>query len=120
MRELTFSPSADQDIDSILDWSIEHFGEAASSRYAILIYHCCELIRADPLGQSTHVSETTDFRLIHLKSGSRSAPPAARVKHPRHFILFRVVSESTIEISRVLHDRMNMGDHLPGAAPTGE
>ncbi len=121
MRELTFSREAERDIDLILDWSIEQFGNAAAARYAALIYHCCELLRVDPIGQSTSPGEASGIRLLHLKAGARSVPRSVgRVKHPRHFIVFRVLRNGDLEITRVLHDRMDLERFANADSPTDE
>ena len=37
----------------------------------------------------------------------------ARVRHPRHFLIYRVDDKNGIEIGRVLHDSMDLLSNLP-------
>jgi toxin ParE1/3/4 len=34
------------------------------------------------------------------------------VKHPRHFLLYRIRADGQVEIGRVLHDSMDLEPHL--------
>jgi plasmid stabilization system protein ParE len=38
---------------------------------------------------------------------------AGRIRRPRHFLLYRVTEPGMVEISRVLHDSMELKAHLP-------
>jgi toxin ParE1/3/4 len=35
------------------------------------------------------------------------------IRRPRHLLVYRLVGDSLLEIGRVLHDAMDLGQHLP-------
>jgi plasmid stabilization system protein ParE len=40
-------------------------------------------------------------------------PASDRVRQPRHFLLYRTCDDGRVEIGRVLHERMDLAQHLP-------
>ena len=68
-----------------------------------------------------------DARLVKYKERRRrytSLPPiqlkatlagrsGGRIRHPRHFLLYRVTESNLVEIGRVLHDSIELQAHLP-------
>jgi toxin ParE1/3/4 len=51
------------------------------------------------------------YHLLHSRRRIKNV--LERVKKPRHFILFRISSSGSLEIGRVLHDSMELVEHLP-------
>jgi toxin ParE1/3/4 len=51
-------------------------------------------------------------RTYHI-SLSRNRAVAARVKQPRHFLLYRCREDGVIEVARVVHDGRDLARHLP-------
>jgi plasmid stabilization system protein ParE len=45
-------------------------------------------------------------------------PAHAEADLLRHFVVYRVVDEETIEVLRLLHDRMELPRHLDDLKPT--
>jgi toxin ParE1/3/4 len=123
MPRYTVAPAAQDDIVSILAWTDEHFGEPARLRYEALIEQAIVDIADDPdrPGATDRPEINSRARTYHLAhSRRRVSPNLGRVKSPRHFLLFRL-SEGGIEISRVLHDSMDLARHLPDEfRPAGE
>jgi toxin ParE1/3/4 len=108
------APRARADVAEILEWSRQNYGPDAAHRYAATILHCFDVIEAEPLDCSYAFSDATPaIRIVHLRTVAISfRRPGGRVKRPRHVVLFRVFADSRIEISRVLHERMNFDQHL--------
>jgi len=116
MRGCIVSAAAEQDIESILHWTNEHFGERARLRYEALLVQGIADLAQDPNrpGSRERPEIAPAARTYHLwHSRRRVASARGRVKKPRHFILFRVRGDDYLEISRVLHDSVELGRHLP-------
>jgi toxin ParE1/3/4 len=45
--------------------------------------------------------------------GLRTLHIARRGRRGRHFLMYRVAQATTIEVVRILHDRMELTRHLP-------
>lgn len=87
----------------------------ASLRYRALIRQALLDIEADPEWPgSTERPEimVKGARTFHI-SMSRSRVTGARVKEPRHFLLYRRCADGIVEVVRVLHDGRDLNRHLP-------
>ncbi len=116
MRKVVLAPGADADVAEILDWSLEMFGEDALARYEMLISQALDDLADDPeragVLRVSQVSPTA--RIYHLRhSRGRVSDPRQRVGKPRHFVAYRIVNDSTVEVCRFLHDSMDIEDHYP-------
>ena len=116
--KVILASAAEADLAGILAWSAEAFGDAARRRYAALIVQAIEDLTVDParVGVETRPEIAAGVQTYHLAhSRNRVAPAAGRVITPRHFVIFRLRSDSAVEIVRVLHDSMDLARHLPPA-----
>lgn len=116
MARFVLSPLAESDIEGILAWTYEHFGESVRLRYEESLVQAILDVAADPKrpGCAIRPELSVGARTYHLYFSRNNVSPAAnRVKHPGHFLLFRVADEATVEIGRVLHDSMDLAQHLP-------
>lgn len=52
------------------------------------------------------------LRSIHLVY-CRSMPNVGKVVRPRHVVFYRVATDQVLEVVRVLHDSMDLDQHLP-------
>ncbi len=114
--EVTIAPKARSDIASILAWTEENFGPQTSKRYGKLIATAIEQVAANPAiaGASQRSEIVDDYRTYHLFFSRKAAERAGdRIRHPRHFLLYRVTDANVVEIARVLHDSMELPAHLP-------
>ncbi len=114
--ELIISPKARSDIASILAWTEENFGPQTLERYGRLIATAIEEVAESPeLAGSIPRSEIAEnCRTYHLYFSRKSARRAKdRIRHPRHFLLYRVIESNIVEIGRVLHESMDLQAHLP-------
>jgi toxin ParE1/3/4 len=114
--EVTIAPRARSDIASILAWTEETFGPQTLKRYGKLIATAIEQVAANPeLAGSVIRPEIAEHcRTYDLFFSRKSAGRAGnRIRHPRHFLLYRVTEANIVEIGRVLHDSMELQAHLP-------
>src|SRR5262245_31346126 len=114
--QVIIAPSARSDIVSILAWTNENFGPETMNRYGRLIKTAIEQLAADPeqMGSDERPEIARNCRTYHLfyarkKEGARGK----RTRNPRHFLLYRVTAAGVLEIGRVLHDSMDLDQHLP-------
>lgn len=116
MIEYVIAPHARRDIAEILAWTEETFGALALERYQTLIGCALKDIVEDPnrVGCVARPEIAKACRTYHLfHSRKRAARAGARVRKPRHFLLFRVSDKGVLEISRVLHDSMDLDEQIP-------
>jgi toxin ParE1/3/4 len=107
---------AEADIERILDWSFERFGSLAAERYRKLIDVALHDLAADP--QRPGVRQRDDVGARHrtyhlLHSRDRARTSRGVVGRPRHLLVFRQVDADTIIVLRVLHDSMDIAQHVP-------
>jgi toxin ParE1/3/4 len=50
-----------------------------------------------------------------IMAGLRTLPVPRRGRRGSHFLMYRAAPNSTIEIVRILHDRMDLRRHAPSA-----
>jgi toxin ParE1/3/4 len=116
MLKVVVAPAAKRDIELILSWTHEHFGEQGQRRYEALLTQSILDIAADPaVAGSVSRPEIGDrIRTYHLSfSRLHVSAKTGLVKHPRHFLLYRIPNAHTVEIGRVLHDSMDLDRHIP-------
>jgi toxin ParE1/3/4 len=106
---------ARRDINAIVKWSFQEFGEAAARRYEALIQQALCDVGSDP--ERPGSKERPDLmiegaRTYHLEF-SRSRVSGPSVKEPRHFLLYRRRADGTVEVAPILHDGRDLARHLP-------
>jgi toxin ParE1/3/4 len=116
MSRYVISPAAERDIESILTWTQGQFGAAARLRYeALLVRAILDVAdHAERAGSQERLEIAPAARTYHLyHSRKRVEAATGRVGHPRHLLLYRTCDDGRIEIGRVLHDSMDLSQHLP-------
>jgi toxin ParE1/3/4 len=114
--EVIIAPQARSDIASILAWTEENFGPQTLRRYSKLIATAIEQVAENPecAGSCSRPEIADRCQTYHLFFSRKAAGRAGdRVRHPRHFLLYRLTESGEVEIGRVLHDSMEMMEHLP-------
>lgn len=111
MSRLLLTRPAVQDIDRILAYSANRFGEDRADRYHSLILKALRLLERDPDNRSVRrvVGARPDIRLFFLRSVPQGRPKI--VGRPRHAILFRTEADR-VRILRLVHERMALEKHL--------
>lgn len=116
MARFTLSVAAERDIVSILTWTHEHFGEQARLRYEALLVQAMIDIAENPHrpGSAARDEIAGLARTYHIwHSRNRVDKVPGRVHRPRHFLMYRVNDRKQIEIGRVLHESVDLPNHLP-------
>jgi toxin ParE1/3/4 len=115
MASFVLSPLALKDIEDILAWTIEHFGERAWRHYEMLLVEAIQQVadQFDRPGSHRLPAIGPSVYSYHLRhSRNRVRDKSQRVKEPRHFLVYRVNTDGIVEIARVLHDSMDIGRHV--------
>ena len=104
--------TAEADIQNILAWTLEHFGDRQARLHAETLSDALEALTAGPT--TIGVKERTDIAkslfALHVARAGRKG---------RHFVLFRVQADRQrrwIEVLRLLHDAMDLPGHVADAA----
>jgi toxin ParE1/3/4 len=122
MPRYVLSPFAEQDIEAILEWTHQHFGEKGRLRYEALLTQAIRDVAADPRRAGSHARPEIAAKgwTYHLRySRDRVKKSAGRVHRPRHFLLYRTSDDGQVEIGRVLHEGMDLERHLPDEYRSG-
>lgn len=96
MGSVRLTPAAQQDLDSIFDYTAEHWGVAQAIRYTTDIKDACESIANAP---------TQGRDCGHIRAGYRSRAVG------RHTLYFKAAPYG-VAVVRILHDRMDVTRHL--------
>ena len=116
MTPIRLASEAEKDIEAILIWTHEQFGEQVRIRYEELLVQAVLDVADDPhrFGSLERPELATGAFTYHLRhSRNHVNPSKGRIRKPRHFLLYRVTLEGYLEIGRVLHDSMDVARHLP-------
>jgi toxin ParE1/3/4 len=100
--------AAEVDFANILKWTTENFGARQSRVYRdTLVQTIGELANGpDVVGSKARDEIIAGLRTFHV---------ARRGRRGSHFLMYRAAPNSTIEIVRILHDRIDLQRHLPSA-----
>ena len=125
MWRLRLSAVAEQDIEDILAHSEANFGKRARLRYEALLEAGLSEIASGPDRPAVRRRDELGpgVRSYHLYYAREQARHEyGTVKRPRHVFLFRLHASRFLDVGRVLHDAMDLGEHLPteyqSSAPT--
>jgi toxin ParE1/3/4 len=100
--------AAEVDFGNILKWTTENFGARQSRVYRdTLVQAIGELANGpDVAGSKSRDEIMTGLRTLHV---------SRRGRRGSHFLMYRAAPNITIEIVRILHDRMDLMRHVPSA-----
>jgi toxin ParE1/3/4 len=105
--------AAELDFANIVKWTAENFGAGQSRFYQkTLIQAIGELAEGPDLAGSKARDE--------IVPGLRTVHVARHGRRGSHFLMYRVAPKTTIEIVRILHDRMDLQRHLPAPDENAE
>jgi toxin ParE1/3/4 len=98
--------AAELDFANILKWTTENFGVRQSRVYRnTLVQAIGELTDGpDVVGSRTRDEIVPGLRTLHVARHGRRGS---------HFLMYRIAPRGTIEIVRILHDRMDIQRHIP-------
>lgn len=93
LYEVILAAPADRDFIEIMAWSVEQFGAAAADRYETLIGRALTDVGEDPFRPGARLRpELPEGIYIYHLASSRDRVSGDRVKAPRHFLLYRIIS----------------------------
>ena len=100
--------TAELDFANILKWTTETFGARQSRAYRdTLVQAIGELAGgSDVAGAKARDEIIPGLHTLHVARHGRRGS---------HFLMYRAAATNTIEIVRILHDRMDLRRHLPFA-----
>jgi toxin ParE1/3/4 len=97
MAKIIFRQKAIDDLSEIWEYTVYNWSESQAECYYKAIQIACNEISKNPtLGKSY---ENISANLLGLKSG-------------KHIIFYHQVSKNTIEIIRILHERMDLKQRI--------
>lgn len=107
--QIRLGRQAEQDYVEILNWTIKSFGKVQAKTYSETISQAMLALKDGPeiLGSQQRDEIELGIRTLHVARLGRKG---------RHFVVFRVGGERTIDVLRVLHDSMDLQRYLPGGA----
>ncbi len=107
MWKVNLSSAVQRDYEDILSWTLDNFGVDQVHVYdATLLLALEDLHAAGPalLGVTQRDEISPDICTLHVARKGRKG---------RHFLMFRAnQDERTLEVLRILHDRMDLAPHL--------
>jgi toxin ParE1/3/4 len=116
MARYRLSDPAKADVAAILRRSEELHGKEARVRYRACLTAAMRRVAADPAGRSSvdRADLMPGIRSFHARH-SRNESREVTVANPVHVVFYRVLQPGTVEIVRVLHDRMEPSRHFDEA-----
>ena len=117
MARFRLSRPAQADLAHILATSAERWGIEGRRRYAAILAAAMRKCAAEPEGPASQdcgelLPGIRSFHIRHARGGD----PEAKVRRPVHILYYRSIALGSIEIVRVLHERMEPSRHLGARA----
>lgn len=98
MADLRFSNKAVEDLTNIWNYTVETWSEAQADKYYMSLVAACRQI-ADSPGPLGRKYMEVMAGLYGYRTG-------------KHLVFYRAISEETIEIVRILHERMDLENRI--------
>jgi len=105
---IRFSKAAVQDIQQVLTFTLEEFGERQYQEYRELIRLALADIASNPL-------RPTSKHRPELHRNARTFHISRQGKRARHFLIYRIMPDKVVDVARLLHDSMDLRRHVPRA-----
>lgn len=99
---------AERDLLGITRWTLENFGAQQAEFYAETLSLAVEALHDGPeiLGCAVREDIGPGIRTLHVARQGRKG---------RHFVVFRIAPEQTLDVLRLLHDSMDLTRHVSAA-----
>ena len=98
MADLLFSNKAVEDLTNIWNYTVETWSETQADKYYALLVATCRQIADSSRPQGREYAEIM-AELYGYQTG-------------KHIVFYRRVSESAVEIVRILHERMDLRNRI--------
>ena len=103
MAKLKFTNNAVKDLSDIWNYTVEAWSESQADKYYKLLLNACSTIAKKP-----QIGKVYQEIYPELK-GKRTS---------KHLIFYRVMDAQSIEIARILHERMDLKNKLTPLLPS--
>jgi toxin ParE1/3/4 len=103
MAKLKFTNNAVKDLSDIWNYTVEAWSESQADKYYKLLLNACSTIAKKP-----QIGKVYQEIYPELK-GKRTS---------KHIIFYRVMDDQSIEIARILHERMDLKNKLTPLLPS--
>ena len=105
--------AAELDFANIVKWTAENFGARQARVYRdTLLQAIRELANGpDVAGSNARSDIVSGLRILHVARHGRRGS---------HFLMYWTTAERTIEVVRILHERMDFQRHIPTAPDEAE
>ena len=102
---IRLSDVAERDFEHILETTLATFGERQLEAYRLTLIEALAALEAGPniFGSKARNDILPDLRTLRV---------ARKGRRGRHLILYRAAPDNIINISRILHERMDLARHL--------
>ena len=97
MSRLKFTKKAINDLSSIWYYTSETWSEKQANIYYQMLLDICNDISIKP-------DSGKIYPQVH--------PKILGIRIAKHIIFYRIINDSTVEITRILHERMDLKQHL--------
>ncbi|TAN47380.1 MAG: type II toxin-antitoxin system RelE/ParE family toxin, partial [Rhodospirillales bacterium] len=106
--EVRLSDAAKADLQNIINWTADHFGDRQAETYSEIVYDALEALEDGPdvVGVRVHDDLPKGILTLHAARSGKKA---------RHVILFRAEpprSGKIIQVLRIPHDSMDLFRHV--------
>ncbi len=103
------SREAEADLESILGYTLDTFGTEQFNIYSNLLRKALDALAEDPIRPSSKARPELGKGLRTFHAGFASRRQSAA----RHFIVYTIGADHIVNISRILHESMDLARHLP-------
>jgi toxin ParE1/3/4 len=97
MKQLTLTPAALADLEEVWHYTAERWSDEQAERYTGAIANACQ----DIADQRRTGRSIDDIRRGYFK-----------LAIGKHLVIYRLTSDGAVDIVRILHQRMDVVDHL--------
>ncbi len=97
MPKIKFTNNAVNDLTDIWNYTVENWSESQADQYYNLILNACKALANQPK---------------FSKAYEEIYPELKGEKISKHIIFYRVMANQSIEIERILHERMDLKKNL--------
>lgn len=105
MAKFKFTNNAVKDLAEIWNYTVETWSENQADKYYRFLINACHLIAKKP-----ELGETYQEIFPGLRGKIIS----------KHIIFYRIIDDQTIEITRILHERMDLKNKFTTPIPVSE
>lgn len=112
-RKLIVTLPARKDLRKIRAYTLARYGRAAADGYERLIKQSFKDLIAEPLRPGSRERQDIHKHIRSYHIALSRVRASAKIKAPRHFVLYFLPDADHLVISRLLHDGSDLSNHIP-------